>query len=671
MSTPPPPPRPNRVTNLADGNANIGFQAGTVHNATVYQVAEDAAPDEKFRKGVNYLGGGMPEKARELIGDAIAQGFDTNEVWFHWLLAMLSDRTLRQFSDEDFAQLNTARMHIPLHRTDEWTDGLRVISSLLNSLDKPQTDISSIVEEFDDLDKDQHDKILRHLELFLKGPLEDELWARTLQRVKADQLDHGRKDRVWKFFQPDPRQARFRRPVPVRMAALDWIRTVSMSAVFVVAVGYLGWLLLGRGQVLPLLAYYVGLACAGVCSVCGLDWHRRQARLREKEQIFRSPRLRIGPPEGGFADDVDKLFAKYFARYRPDLADRTRWANDTAGIHRYLRDEMVEVYRDTATSAPEIAWLIRHLVRDVASRWTKGTLFEHRKKLRTPGATRAACVLAVLLLLPCAAWSAGNALVAAPLMGLLAVFSAVVAGVIAAKRWSLLVVRRYNYTADLEEYQQRKAAASVELRRWMRRLRDKPHDAEMADWLDCDRRVLMDQAMTVYKLAPSKVIAHAFIAAPAARTKKARYPFGPWRYSRYKLLVFLLTADGVRQAVVDLNFERGSFHDWRRLNYRFDAVATVEVSEKDNHERTFELCLLNNQQVELRVTEASTGQVGGIWQEDPEALSDIALDATGLSNTLYVLEGVAAEGKEWIEHERRRGANRIAEFTSAIDEMLS
>jgi hypothetical protein len=46
--------------------------------------------------------------------------------------------------------------------------------------------------------------------------------------------------------------------------------------------------------------------------------------------------------------------------------------------------------------------------------------------------------------------------------------------------------------------------------------------------------------------------------------------------------------------------------------------------------------------------------------EDPEALSRTALDATGLTTTLHVLEGIAAEGKEWIRHEGQRENRRMA-----------
>jgi hypothetical protein len=154
------------------------------------------------------------------------------------------------------------------------------------------------------------------------------------------------------------------------------------------------------------------------------------------------------------------------------------------------------------------------------------------------------------------------------------------------------------------------------------------------------------------------VITHAFIEAPAATHKSARVRNGPPRYSRYHLLLFLLTTDGVRQMTADLDFENGSFHDRHRTNFRFDAVAAVHVSETDDHQRTFKLELVNGHSISAQVTEASTEQLAP--GEDPESLSRTALDATGLTTTLHVLEGIAAEGKEWIKHESQQENGRMA-----------
>jgi len=58
------------------------------------------------------------------------------------------------------------------------------------------------------------------------------------------------------------------------------------------------------------------------------------------------------------------------------------------------------------------------------------------------------------------------------------------------------------------------------------------------------------------------------------------------------------------------------------------------------------------------VTEASTVETEQLQQgEEAELVSRLTLDAAGLINTLHVLEGVAAEGKDWIKHENKRRKN--------------
>jgi hypothetical protein len=48
----------------------------------------------------------------------------------------------------------------------------------------------------------------------------------------------------------------------------------------------------------------------------------------------------------------------------------------------------------------------------------------------------------------------------------------------------------------------------------------------------------------------------------------------------------------------------------------------------------------------------------------------VALDASGLPRTLNVLEGIAAEGKEWIKRRRDRADTRLEELTPTIADLL-
>jgi hypothetical protein len=152
--------------NVATGTASVGVQAQVVHgDVSVYQLTGDA-PEDLYRAGVHYLDGGMPTKAREFIGAARAHGYVTSEVEFHWLLALLSGRTLRQLSAEDLASLTAAREQPPLHGGEEWATGLKVINCLLDSLDAAEADLLLLLRKLDELGKLQQGKIFRHLDMF-------------------------------------------------------------------------------------------------------------------------------------------------------------------------------------------------------------------------------------------------------------------------------------------------------------------------------------------------------------------------------------------------------------------------------------------------------------------------------------------------------------------------
>jgi hypothetical protein len=352
------------------------------------------------------------------------------------------------------------------------------------------------------------------------------------------------------------------------------------------------------------------------------------------------------------------MFSHYSAKYAPEGVDPAVWLASTAGIRRYLRDEIVDLYRESRVSADQVAWLIRHRVKEVKQAWRADELRAYRDLFRPRSSTKAACWSGLAAFTLGGLWVIDLAIRTGPLSTAVSITVAGLAGWLAARSWLPFLLKRRLFSAAEEEYRQRKADTKAAFDRWCERLAPKPSDSEMAAWLDCDRKILMDQAIRHYNLVRSDVITYAFIEAPGTGHKSARVRNGPMRYSRYRLLLFLLTADGVRQTTADLDFEKGSFHDRRRTNFRFDAVAAVHVAETDDHRRTFTLELVNGYSTSVQVTEANTQQLAP--DEDQEALSRVALDASGLATTLHILEGIAAEGKEWIKHESQREDRRVA-----------
>lgn len=654
---------PAPTINVAKDTANVGVQAGIVHEVTIYQVSANATPREKFEAAVMYLDNGMPGKARELIDEATSGGYWTSEVRFHQLVALLSGRTLQQLSDTDFMRLETAREH-DTFEDDAWADGIKMIDRLLASIAATNGDQPIGLVELDKIGKDQSKKIIRHLEMFLKGPLEDQVWQRASNEARENQELSDRKARTWKFFEPAPTAPRMVLPEPMSSTTGVRIRAIAATSAFALAVGYIGVVLAQRGHWPADIAYVASIGGGYLWASRGLEWRFRNQRLRAKQREYLLPRQRQASVSGGFAGQVDRLFSKYFWRYAPDNIDRTTWLTETAGLRRSIRNELVTSFRDSPVDSRSIAWLVRYRVGLVSQQWQRGTLWSYERRYRTPIGTKCAAVASACVVAVAGLIALIGAVVLSPPHVAIATIVALVSGCIATIGWLGILVDGRRYADELDANKELFAGSTAAYKRWRDKLADAPSDSEMAAWLDCDRRLLMEEALTQYKLLPSNMIAHAFIEAPAPGCDRARVLNGPWRFSKYRLLVFLLTKDGVRQLAVDLDFHAISFGNRRRTSYRFDAVASVHVTEGACDERTFELELVSGYSLEIPVTgtgeeELGTGETSG-------TVVDLTVDAAGLGNTLHILEGIAAEGKDWIKHEDQRSGERINRLRQAV-----
>ncbi|MGH3661268.1 MAG: hypothetical protein ACRDT8_09810, partial [Micromonosporaceae bacterium] len=505
-------------------------------------------------------------------------------------------------------------------------------------------------------------QVKRHLDAFLTGPIKDKLWAETRDAAKKDQRRNDRAGRVWAYFYPDPARPRVRGPWPMDTGVNDRRLAGAITALFVGAVICLGWLALP--DVAAVVAFPLAVVGGYLAARYGLEWRYRVERLRAKDRDYVGNLRPRRAPWDGFANRVDRLFDHYFHKYVPRGADRHLWLADTTSIRNTLRDEVVQLYRESRVKDKQVSWLIRHMVNDIKTRWTKGTLFDYRRQYRTPAVTKAACVLGLAMLVPASIWVVGLAVRADPLQGLIASVVALPAGWMAAKRWLWIISEHRRHAEDEEECERHKDDRWDAYQRWERRLlATRPSEEDMERWLDCDRKLLLDRAMRHYKLAWRDVIAHGFLQTPASPYQRARMQRGPLRYSRYELRLFLITADGVREFTTQLNFEHATWHGERRANYRFDAVASIHVTKRDL-QQTFELTLVNGRPIEVPVTDSDIGQLEP--GEDPKTLTEVTLDAAGLGYTLHILEGMAAEGKQWID----RGRQNNRGLADEVDDLI-
>ncbi|WP_199512875.1 hypothetical protein [Nucisporomicrobium flavum] len=661
-----------KTVNEAHDSAVVGVQADTVHGGvTIYQVSDADSPERRFTVGVRYLHAGVPSEARRLIESAVMAGHASSESYFYLMLALLSGRTLQHLSTEDLSILRTAREWTADQPRDRWTDAIHVINRLLESLSSPGTeDLQAIVKDFDGLGREQREAVLRNLEVFLAGPHQDWTWQRAFDAAREQRWQDDRQNRVWRFFQPEPAGPRVRWPAPVRTRLGDRIRAGATAVVFLFFAGFLVTLSWQQTWSWTLGGLLIAVGAGYLAAVAGLHRRHLMRRLRTEER-----RLSGAVTEGDtprryrFASDIDRQFRSYFGRYVPDGVDRRDWLELTRGFRQKLRDEIVEIYRESRVPAKRVAWLVRFLAADVKRQWLAGELYGYRRRLQVPVAVDAALATSIVVLVVVIPGLLWNAMQVRPFAAAGSTIIALAGGTFAVRGWAGILLERLRFAAEQAEAEESYEARVAAYRRWSRKLESRPSDAEMAQWLDSDHKALIEEAMQHYRLAPHDIIAHAFIEAPPSGAyERARVPKGPMRYSRYRLLIFLLSADGVRQMSVTLNFETGRFHDRERMNYRYDAVAAVHVIDADDGQKTLELTLLDNQSVKVAVTGPPPQTVGP--GEDNRTISRVTLDAAGLGNTLHVLEGIAAEGKQWIRYEREREREGLAHLVVAAEVTL-
>jgi hypothetical protein len=625
-----------------------GAVAGTIHGGVhnyLLLPPSDASVEEKFESARRFLGCGQATTARRLLNEVIAADPDAGDVCFYWLLAFFSGRTYEELSAEDREQVSTELKRIMELPRDRWSAGIAVIDRLVSAgrarAGQPAGP-TGLEADLDRLPREISAGIRRHLERLIQGSLKDELWDQDVEQARLGQTAGNRETRAWKFFEPDPIPPRICRVPGPDVTAFGRLLLAAAMLSTIGALGTLSSLVVRRSDDPALLAL-------------GVEWRYRSDRLRAAEQerrTIRSSRNALRP--GGFADRVNQLYLRHLRRNSPaDDRDRADWLSGAYVPLCRLRDDLVEAYREQRIGADEIEWLIRFQVKDLRGRWLNGEALDPRRTV--PAGLPLGVLTGIVVSAAGLIWAVQSAFRAEAALTFGALLAFAFAGVV-------LVVHGIRIMAEVKfaraagfDRELRLDRYGVEYRRWQQVLADRPAEMEMAQWLDCDRRLLLDMALRKYRLKWSDIHAYASLEAHGGNSRKARVPNGPWRYKRYQMLVFLLTPDGVRQLTTELNFEKATFRHWERTNYRYDAVAAVHVSVRDDEASEFHLLLVNGTDIQVDVTEYGRPGAG----EDKQVLADAAEDVSGLRHTLFVLEGVAAEGRSWWDGPAYRRATDV------------
>ncbi|MGS2588560.1 hypothetical protein [Streptomyces hebeiensis] len=650
--------------NSAAYDSTVGIQAETVHNSNVYFVHPDASPQEKYKVGVRFLEDGIPSRARDMISDAIAHGHDNAEVRFHWVLAMLSARAYHDLSTEELQRLHHASRLVRTYAEGEWKDALRVAFELLAMLSTADGETGRVLERLKALTPRRRDAILRHLDLVLTGGLKDSLWAENRERAEADRFGNDRGQRVWAYFEPDPIGPRALPPGPSTAAAAQAALPIQ-AGLFVVVTAFFWILALVASPAAAVVEILVSLGAGLTAAHFGRGWwyqvHRLKAKNRESHTPYTGDPASMGD---GFTNRVRHSFDHYFSARVPYGFAPHEWLGYTVHIRNSLVTEIALLYRESRIGVDRVNWLIRYLAEDARDRHNKGTLFDHRHQNQTSAVAKALCVVALITLgimtLNLLGTVASGAGASQMLLAVLAVVGAVWFGREAASSWLEARSEKHRLVEETQEYQERLTARQVAYQNWKSFLdATRPSELEMETWLTCDKTLFVDEALRHYQLTWRDLITHTILMTPARPYKRGRVKGGPWRYSRYSFRLFLVTQDGVREISTEFDFTDAKRGNEQRSNYRFDALSSVQVTERSHVGYDLELVLTNGPARNIRVKDADTHQLGP--DENAQEIAEINLNAAGFIHTFRLLEGIAADGKGWIE---RNNPNNLPPFSA-------
>ncbi|MEW1628983.1 hypothetical protein AB0387_16480 [Streptomyces sp. NPDC089173] len=651
--------------NSAAYDSNVGIQAETVHNSNVYFVHPDASPQEKYKVGVRFLEDGIPSRARDMISDAIAHGYDSAEVRFHWVLAMLSARAYHDLSTEELQRLHHAAGLVRTYAEGEWKDALRVVLELLAILSTADGETGRVLERVRALSPRRRDAILRHLDHVLSGGLKDSLWVENRERAETTRFGNDRVRRVWAYFEPDPIGPRALPPRP-STAATARAALPSRVGLFVVVTGFLWILALLSDPAVAVVGLLVALGAGLTAAHFGPRWYQEHQRKDERRELHIPDQGAPASAGEGFTNRVRHSFDHYFSIRVPHGFAPHAWLEHTAHIRNSLVAEITLLYRESRISVDRVNWLIRHHAEDARDRHNRGILFDHRRSDRTPAVAKALCAVALIILgltaLVLLGTVASGVGASQLLLIVLAVAGAVWSGRAAAILWLEAQGEDHRLAEETQGYQERFTARQVAYQNWKSFLdATRPSELEMETWLTSDKTLFVDGALRHYQLTWRDLTTHTILITPARPYKRGRVRGGPWRYSRYSFRLFLVTQDGVREISTEFDFtdaKRGFEH---RSNYRFDALSSVQVTERTHAGYDLELVLTNGPARNIRVKDADTHQLAP--EENAQEIAEINLNSAGFIHTFRLLEGIAADGKGWIE---RNNPNKLASFR-AVD----
>ena len=690
---------PGPVTNVAKDQAHVDVQVGVVHgDTTIYHVGQSDPPQRKYEVGLNFLHAGMARRAEELICEAVASGYTSQALAYHWMLAVLSGRSFEHLTVADMAKLRKARDIAKESPRDSWSDAIDVITGLVDCTAAQEVmenanleQIAEVMGAFTRLPQKQQQDIAGHLDMILTGTLQDHVEKTDVESAREHRRDNDRERRVPLFFEPEPVPPRPIFPRPF----LDDASTAKLV---------IGLILWGIGTLIALgMMFSNSVPASLVASVLWVAgclvffnsapqwlWLRRQIRVAmipSYGSTGSSWQVRTTSNFPVLFANITRALDKAFREYTPaDGQQRSHWETSTQQERAKLAEELTAHYHDV--KAADIYWLIKQKAQAAAERWKRqGTVLPQLRHPSTvaPELERPSTELTAKVAIGAGALSLATLITAVNLtiyspVGSFFLAILLIPGTVLAFLGAIpLLQRKVREKVDAAERDRRLAEETEFFHRWKNYLdTNRPTDAEMGQWLDYDLRCLKATAMRQYGLSSREIIVHVTLTEPAVGCLRARYVFGPPRYDRYIVTIFLLTDSGVRQWSTTLYFASAAEANEQRQSFRYDAIAMAKVAEagrtvhdqrryyqfgrldladqsKVIYGRVLRIMLMSGDGDAINILiENFDDEFADHREKDKRQLYEMAIDSSGVAAALRVLEAVAADGRQWIERDRER-----------------
>ncbi|WP_228543761.1 hypothetical protein [Micromonospora sp. S-DT3-3-22] len=694
---------PRQHVHTSGANSPIFATGGTIHGGVhTYYVGPNDPPEKKYEVAVRLLDGGMSRAAEQLLAEVLATSYGHRPgVCYHYLVATLSDRTLSALDDRHLQALGNARRLVAKggapgqESAEDFLDRKR-LGSLVALIDFAMgisdratdvgvratsgTNLEEMAAAYGNLPEEHQ----RHLDGLLAGPFKDEVFRRNADRVReqrsGDILD--RRQRVWKFFEPDPAE-----PRELGGAQVPPSRSLTLTRWAGLALGVVGTV--GVAVQLGLVGAFTTLAITLVLTGIGVPlagYARWQRQHRRTLLAFYADRFHGGHGLGMTVDPeamdaATRTVEAVFASLAP--GQQTSWEPMTLGLRQSLAREFALLYDESELRNGHLLWLARWHARQTRDVWSTRRLLTYEDTYRERPLLRRAEQFAVALLAVAALLVLARLLPDGSTESGLPLL--VAAGGIALLWYSQprLWTRQSTYRIVSRERAERYEAEQAEWQRWSAVLSDRPTDQEMATWLAQDVFVFKADMLRERGIPASEVAYALELTTGAAGASSARVIYGPIRYSRYVLTLFLLTATGIRYFCSELDFTNGELHGSSRRSIPYGGLREVEVTEQSIRRPASPIAqpqitsggvsVFTGPSMEVHIQQrhfvVRTDTLGTISLElgdfvqmrdgrEPEGLvARLALDSTGVNDALDVLETVVVDGAAWLTKElnRRRG----------------